>query len=153
MAGFRRRRGFEAVRGFCCWRRQAMRHCRESQRAAPINSCESATRRYACSRCGRIGTIILNSAPPVCGTSNSFSCREIRFRCVSQRRIVCGLMRAGTNVPADCTAGPSEGPIAGGQCGRPGNTKCSAHRGSYESPGILIGLSYGAGCPSISRCE
>ena len=27
------------------------------------------------------------------------------------------------------------------QCGRPGSTKCSAQRGSYESPGILMGLS------------
>jgi hypothetical protein len=43
------------------------------------------------------------------------------------------------------------------QCGvqrwRPGRTKCCEQRGSYESPGILMGVSKGAGFPSKRRCE
>ena len=44
---------FRAVRASFRWWRQAMRRGPVSPCAAPIDSCENATRRYACSRCGR----------------------------------------------------------------------------------------------------
>jgi hypothetical protein len=37
--------------------------------------------------------------------------------------------------------------------GLPGKMKCSRQRGSYDSPGILTGLSNDAGSPLINRWE